>query len=275
MSDHAIICQNCGYENEPQRVYCHNCGEKLDRSRVVKVRRKETPRVANAASSAGRVPARLRHAPPRWRLTAFARTILLGALAASLISLLTPPQKLPPPPPQSLLADPVDLGIVLDRALTDPAVGMLAIPQDQINAYLARHIGAKTSPGLGFMIAWDRAAVELTPGQASVFLVRRVVTGSQPPGLDELSKHFPLVVRADFELLRTSREPGIEARATGGQIGRMRVPGPVMDLLKGVFFGEIARLLSAEIADLGKMSAVSVTDGALRVTPPGPRGSAY
>jgi hypothetical protein len=27
-----LICAQCGYENEPERVYCHNCGTKLDRS---------------------------------------------------------------------------------------------------------------------------------------------------------------------------------------------------------------------------------------------------
>ena len=27
-----LVCAQCGYENEPERVYCHNCGTKLDRS---------------------------------------------------------------------------------------------------------------------------------------------------------------------------------------------------------------------------------------------------
>ena len=27
-----LTCGQCGYENEPERVYCHNCGTKLDRS---------------------------------------------------------------------------------------------------------------------------------------------------------------------------------------------------------------------------------------------------
>ena len=32
-----LTCAECKYENEVERVYCHNCGEKLDRSLLPKV----------------------------------------------------------------------------------------------------------------------------------------------------------------------------------------------------------------------------------------------
>ena len=31
-----IICPDCRNENEFERIYCHDCGAKLDRSRVKK-----------------------------------------------------------------------------------------------------------------------------------------------------------------------------------------------------------------------------------------------
>src|ERR1700752_377758 len=31
-----LPCEQCGYLNEPERVYCHNCGAKLDRSLLPK-----------------------------------------------------------------------------------------------------------------------------------------------------------------------------------------------------------------------------------------------
>ena len=29
-----LVCPECRHENEPERVYCHSCGAKLDRSAV-------------------------------------------------------------------------------------------------------------------------------------------------------------------------------------------------------------------------------------------------
>src|SRR5688572_23730856 len=31
-----LPCAACGHQNEPERVYCHNCGQKLDRSLLPK-----------------------------------------------------------------------------------------------------------------------------------------------------------------------------------------------------------------------------------------------
>src|ERR1700757_2562322 len=35
-----LPCEQCGYVNEPERVYCHNCGSKLDRSLLPKAESK-------------------------------------------------------------------------------------------------------------------------------------------------------------------------------------------------------------------------------------------
>ena len=32
MATTTLVCKQCNFENEPERVYCHNCGAKLDRS---------------------------------------------------------------------------------------------------------------------------------------------------------------------------------------------------------------------------------------------------
>ena len=31
-----LTCAECGFVNEAERVYCHNCGKKLDRSLIPK-----------------------------------------------------------------------------------------------------------------------------------------------------------------------------------------------------------------------------------------------
>ena len=43
-----LPCEQCGYANEPERVYCHNCGAKLDRSLLPKTTEKPPERPEKA-----------------------------------------------------------------------------------------------------------------------------------------------------------------------------------------------------------------------------------
>ena len=36
-----LTCKQCNYENEAERIYCHNCGAKLDRSVVPQEKKME------------------------------------------------------------------------------------------------------------------------------------------------------------------------------------------------------------------------------------------
>jgi hypothetical protein len=36
-----LACTECQHQNEVQRIYCHNCGAKLDRSALLETRPKE------------------------------------------------------------------------------------------------------------------------------------------------------------------------------------------------------------------------------------------
>ena len=38
-----LICPECRHENEPERIYCHDCGARLDRSAIAQAKPKEEP----------------------------------------------------------------------------------------------------------------------------------------------------------------------------------------------------------------------------------------
>src|SRR6266568_2439636 len=44
-----LTCGACGFANEPERVYCHNCGAKLDRSLLPVVEEDKKEESADAA----------------------------------------------------------------------------------------------------------------------------------------------------------------------------------------------------------------------------------
>lgn len=251
--------------NEPQRVYCHNCGEKLDRSAVLKAAEKV------AKKSASKPKGLPKQKVPLFQvfIAPLLSLILLGAITASLICMLTPPEEFPYEVPESLLLDPPNLKISFENVLASGGGRKFGITSDQINAYLLSRIGIRSAPGFVFFVTWDRAATELNRDSASLYIIRRVVFGSKEPKKHELAQHFPLVVRADFEVQKMEDEPGIGVRATGGQIGRLRLPGLVMDFLKQFLFGELAKVMSEEILDLGKMKSIKISQGVLEIESPG------
>src|SRR5258706_7953722 len=90
-----LTCKECGYANEPERVYCHNCGAKLDRSVLPKEDqlRRESPEKARRRIMRMTNPGA---GPVKQTLAALAKTLLYAILAAGLVLALRAPPDVPP-----------------------------------------------------------------------------------------------------------------------------------------------------------------------------------
>src|SRR4030095_10369252 len=87
-----LTCAQCGYENEPERVYCHNCGTKLERS----ILPKETVSQQGNRAAARRRSKRM--TTPGQTVTivkTFLHTIIWAALVAIIYLLVSPPEYVP------------------------------------------------------------------------------------------------------------------------------------------------------------------------------------
>ena len=83
-----LICPECRKENEAERIYCHECGAKLDRSKVISskpadARVKEQKRVRNMFDA--------RRAKIRLLFFKLAKSILGAFAAAVVVSMFLPP----------------------------------------------------------------------------------------------------------------------------------------------------------------------------------------
>src|SRR3954453_13259947 len=90
-----LVCPECRRENEPERIYCHDCGARLDRSSLAKVAPKiEAPEQTQKRLKRLLDPtrARLRHI----FLTA-SKTVLGACAMAGMVEMLLPPD-VPPAP---------------------------------------------------------------------------------------------------------------------------------------------------------------------------------
>ncbi|SRR5579862_1161329 len=159
-----ITCKQCNHVNEAERVYCHSCGAKLERS----ILPEETKPEVSREKERDRIK-RLTN-PPRVRilreLSNLGLTLFWSIVAAAFIQMARSPDAVPPMPKERILDAP-EIGIDLEEAMQSPTAQRLALPENGINAYL----GNKIKPGEAGMagtVKFERAFVHLQDGVCCV-----------------------------------------------------------------------------------------------------------
>ena len=145
-----LLCPGCGYKNEPERVYCHGCGEKLDRSVLPKPEDKndfeepdETRKRVNKMMN-----------PQRGNLKQdakiFAKIIAFSAVLAAGILFWMSPDNVPPAKPDTMPDR--DAGDLWTRVMEAKSPVSIVLTDLEINTYLSRKLKATESsiPGLKF-----------------------------------------------------------------------------------------------------------------------------
>jgi len=130
-----LVCDACGYENEPQRVYCHNCAAKLDRSKLPTQDKKA------AVQDIKKKEARQRAAKAAQKLVKnLILTPVLAAVTACLVLLFKPPGSLPKVPSQDELLDAPMIGLDLQGLLSSPVMRQATYTEEQVNGFLTRMV---------------------------------------------------------------------------------------------------------------------------------------
>src|SRR5437588_8613340 len=129
-----IACSECRHENEPERIYCHNCGARLDRTVAIRQKAAEDPQETHR-----RLQKML--GPPnqvRRNFFAVSKLVLAAAIVAALVQIALPPDV---PPPTKALPSQIDLE--LENVASHQRPGPLEYSQEQINAYLQYRLAGK------------------------------------------------------------------------------------------------------------------------------------
>lgn len=158
-----IVCTQCKHENEIERVYCHNCGEKLDRSLLPVLDESKT---AEEQAKSGRQIKNMMN-PNRFawarNLRTFALIVIFAAVVAAVFLATQPPRNVPPAKsdrlPENEVAD-----IWTGMMNTRPAVSVTFTEFD-INYYLRKAVkGSDSALGIKF----ERAFACFEPGLITV-----------------------------------------------------------------------------------------------------------
>lgn len=157
-ADGNIKCQSCGHENDPTRVFCHNCGIRLERpdGTVAEIERAEREGDRKAAEARRRLAAPKKKPGPPIHvvllrgLFSFVRISILAALLAVLILIFRAPDGVPPEAtgaPEEAEALHADVFAAANARFRTHVV----ITEDQANNFLLEKVditGGKI-PGLG------------------------------------------------------------------------------------------------------------------------------
>ena len=240
-----LVCPECRRENEPERIYCHDCGARLDRSALAKAPQKEedagaTHRRVKAMFDPGR-------ALMKKRFFDYSK-LILGALAvAAIIQMIRPPD-VPEKPKMAML--PVQISLDLENATMVPGSPQLRYSDEQLNQYLAYTVKSKQA-ALSSYLNFERTVITLEQDLCRL-TVERSLFG------------LPLYTTTAFSA--TVGESGLVVQNKGGAIGRMPVH-PLLMQYSGFLFSDLAAVFDRERKALAKLATIELQPKLVVLTP--------
>jgi hypothetical protein len=162
-----LVCAQCQHENEVERVYCHNCGEKLDRSLLPQI--DEVKTAEDQAKTGKKIKKMMNPGGSSFvrNLKTFVLIVIFAAIVAAVFLATQAPENVPPMKserfPDLEVAD-VWSGMMNTR----PAVSV-AFKEFDINYYLRKTVKGGEGPlGTKFV----RAFARFSPGLVTASLHR-------------------------------------------------------------------------------------------------------
>ena len=211
-----LTCSQCSFANEAERVYCHNCGAKLDRSLLPKAEEadkesidKTRKRVQKMTNPGGvKVMAELK---------TLANVVAWGAMVALIVGILRAPDGLPPAKSEDLTLRMI--GPELAEAIESPQPRTLIITEAEANSFLRSALktkGAAWIPGAKF----ERAFVK--------FERENVCAGLE-------QSLFGFALHSGVRCHIGMKDGKFFAESMGGNLGRIAIHPALMKYATAVF----------------------------------------
>jgi hypothetical protein len=242
-----LLCPECRRENESERIYCHDCGTRLDRSAV---HFKKEP-IADTHKRVKRMfdPTR---AKVRALFFAFSKMILGAGVGAVLDDMALPPE-VPPPVKSEVLVS--SLRFELESMVKKGQPPQKVLTEADANAFVAATVKTKHSsldqPGLEF----KRALLTFSEKRSSI-TVERSVMG-----------YWSLFTTCSYAPeLKNGRLLG---KVQGGRIGRLPIHPQVAQFM-GILFGDVSKALDRELKLVSSMGAIELHEKTLTLVSPTP-----
>lgn len=238
-----VICQECRHENEAQRIYCHECGQRLDRSTVLAQKKPQT-----AGDERKRLQ-RMMEGPSKLRRNFFAvsKLALAALAAAALVQIALPPDV---PAPTKAISPQIDLQLENAASFQRPAP--LEFSQEQVNAYLTYRLTSKKKALNKPLLDFVRATAVFRDGACTI-------------GMERSLFGYSIFTQSSYRVENSGGK--MTATNVGGWLGRLPVHPAIMQY-GGIIFADLWFALDREHKLVAKMAGVNFHDGGVTITPP-------
>ena len=240
-----VLCPECRRENEPERVYCHECGTRLDRSAV---RAKKEP-IEDTHKRVKRM-----FDPQRARMRALAvgvtKMVVGAGLLALVIDMFLPPD-VPPPSKELLLISTLRADLESMTKKGQPAEKQIS--EADANKFLASALKTKQTTLDKPLLSFKRTLVAFREGHC-VFTTER-----------SLSDYWSVYTSCSY--VPEVKDGKLLGKIEGGRIGRLPIH-PQLARYMGILFGDVATALDRDIKMISKLGAVEFHDQSVTLKAP-------
>lgn len=229
-----LVCPECRRENEAERIYCHDCGARLDRTALAKV----APKTEDVQKTRERLRKMLDPQRAKIRHLFFKTSkMILGALVtAAVVQMILPPDA---PPPAKTGDFPPQINLDLENATLNHSTAPMQYTEAQVNAYLGSALKSKQS-ALNKYLQFERATVSFDENLCRVTAQRSL---------------FGFSVYTATASKVTLQNGAIAATNIGGSIGRLPVH-PMLMKYGDVLFTDLWAALDRERKSVAKMDRI-------------------
>jgi len=231
-----LVCPECQRQNEPERIYCHDCGARLDRSALAKV----APKMEDPKQTHRRLQQMLDPGRVKMRLMFFkiSKLILGACLAAVLIEMLLPPRELPE---RSKNMELQQLNLDLENAIASRGTTPLQYSETQVNDYFVSVVKNKQK-ALSKYLDFERALVNFDEGTCRITIERSLLG-------------FSVFHAISYNVML--QDGTMTTSIKGGNIGRMPIH-PLIMKYGDILFTDFWAALDREKKSVSKMGAIEL-----------------
>jgi len=240
-----LICPECRRENESERIYCHDCGARLDRTALAKA----PPKGEDAKETQRRLKTMLDPQRAKMRLVFFKTSkMILGALVtAAIVQMILPPDAPPRPKTGEF---PPQINLDLENAALNHGTAPWQYTEAQVNAFLGGALRSKQA-ALSSVLQFERAFVNLDENVCRVTAQRSLF------GFSFYTSTLAKVSLQDGKLA---------VSILGGSIGRMPVHPFIMKYADPLF-SDLWAALDREKKAVSKMDSIELHPQAVVLIP--------
>lgn len=243
-----LTCPECRRDNEAERIYCHECGARLDRSALAG---HKGGKVETAEELHKRMRGMFSQRRVKVQLLVFkAIKLTLIALAAAALFVIVVPPEVPPAVKSDVL--PPQINLILETLTESRQAQAVQFSEENVNAYLANTLKQKSKKEkLNHpLVAFERAIVGLTEGNCRVTIERSIFGRS-------------IYSSGDYTLQVVNGK--VMGTPKGGALGRMPIHPELMKYV-GFLFADAISAMDRERKLLNRVGSIELHDKQVVVT---------